>query len=368
MHHRTNDHEHSATTTTTTTTTETLLHRTSHTSGSHIHHDRQQRVQMHHITRQLQLEKELQHHHQQHQHTGDANTRPSRETPYRRDSHMEYYMSDILAAPAPAALLEEAREDAFMSEANVISVKDLNDKLEEIRHLHNDLQAQSNSWGDRRSSSESAHHHRLHRHHHKSNKHQQHLSEPAPVSGTPIFPASRSPHSTSRSSSPNPSASAYSDSYRHSRSPSRATSPQRPYYPQSSYSRPHSRSPSPQPMASPSPAYQFPSRHHSRSPSPQPSSGGMYHHSNGSISSVHTFSPPTTRPRTPQEALLQGLLDRIDQHHSERDQDRLRELELDNEILRRHQMHKINPDLLVKNRDHLHALSQNHGNANLRHS
>ncbi|KAK5822342.1 hypothetical protein F5H01DRAFT_335530 [Linnemannia elongata] len=365
MLHRTHDHEHSTTTTATKSSTETLLHRTSHKSGSHIHHDHQERIHMHHITRQLQLEKELQYSLQQQQHAGDAHTLPSRDTLYRRDSHMENYMSDILATPAPAALLDEEREDTLMSEAHVVSMKDLNDKLEEIKHLHSDLRAQSNSWGDRRSSSESTRHHR---HHHKSNKHHQHLSEPAPAAGTPIFPASRSPRSSSRSSSPNPSVSAYSDSYRHSRSPSRAASPQRPYYNQSSYSRPLSRSPSPQPMASPSPAYQFPSRPHSRSPSPQPSSNGMYRHSNGSISSVHTFSPPTTRPRTPQEALLHGLLNRIDQHHSERDQDRLRELELENEMLRRHQMHRINPDLLVKNRDHLHALSQNHGNANLRHS
>ncbi|KAF8927495.1 hypothetical protein BGZ47_002130 [Haplosporangium gracile] len=94
----------------------------------------------------------------------------------------------------------------------------------------------------------------------------------------------------------------------------------------------------------------------------------MYHHANGSTSSVRTFSPPTTRSRTPQEALLQGLLNRLDQHRSERDQDRLQELELENEMLRRHNMHRINPDLLIKNRDHVYALSQNHGNANLRHS
>ncbi|KAF9133194.1 hypothetical protein BG015_003610 [Linnemannia schmuckeri] len=326
---------------------------------------------MHHIHRQLQLEKELQHHRQDQQ-AGGAHTGRSRDTPYRRDSHMEHYMSDILATPAPAALLEEEGDDTLMTESHAISMKDLNERLEEIKHLHNALQAQSNSWGDRRSSSESTHHqghqrHHHHHHHHKSHKHQHHLSEPAPVPGTPIFPASRSPRS-SRSSSPIPSSFAYSDSHRQSRSPSRGISPQRPYYPQSSYSRPHSRSPSPQPMASPSPAYQFPTRPHSRSPSPQPSSGGIYHHSNGSISSVRTFSPPTTRPRTPQEALLQGLLDRLDQHYSERDQDRLRELELENEMLRRHQLHRINPDLLVKNRDHVHALSQNHGNANLRHS
>ncbi|KAF9538218.1 hypothetical protein EC957_007073, partial [Mortierella hygrophila] len=118
MHYRTHDNEHS-TTTATTTTTETLLHRTSHKSGSHIHHDHQQSVHMHHIIRQLQLEKEFQHHHQQQQRpAGGAHTLPSRDTPYRRDSHMEHYMSDILATPAPAALLEEEGEDALMSESH----------------------------------------------------------------------------------------------------------------------------------------------------------------------------------------------------------------------------------------------------------
>ncbi|KAG0294503.1 hypothetical protein BGZ96_001034 [Linnemannia gamsii] len=327
-----------------------ILHRTSHKTGSHIHHDRHQRIHMPHIHRQL--EKEF-HHHQQH--AGGAHTIPSRDTPYRRDSHMEHYMSDILATPVPAALLEEEEIETIMTESHTLSMKDLDDKLEEIKHLHNALQTQSNSRDDRRSSSESTRHRSHHRHHQMSNKHRHHLSEPAPIS-----------RSSSRSSSPNPSTYAYTDSYRHSYSASRAASPQRPYYPQSSYSRPHSRSPSPQPMASPSPAYQFPSRHHSRSPSPQPSCGGMYHHSNGSISSVHSLSPPTTRPRTPQEA-LQGLFHRLDQHHFERDQERLRELELENEMLRRHQMYRINPDLLVRG-DHVYALSQNHGNANLRHS
>ncbi|KAG0306593.1 hypothetical protein BGZ97_000685 [Linnemannia gamsii] len=316
---------------------------------------------MHHV----QLEKKL-HHHQQH--AAGAHTIASRDTPYRRDSHMEHYMSDILATPAPAALLEDEEVEVIMTESHAISMNDLDDKLEAIQHLHNALQTQSNSWGDRRSSSESTHRRSHHcHHHHKSKKHQHHLSEPAPISGTPVFPVSKSSRSSSRSSSPIPSASAYSNSYRRSGSSSRAVSPQRLYYPQSSYSRPHSRSPSPQPMASPLPAYQFPSRPHSRSPSPQPCSGGMYHHSNRSVSSDHTLSPPTTRPRTPQEG-LQGLLNRIDQHHSERDQDRLQELELENEMLRRHQMYRINPDLLTKNRDHFYALSQNHGNANLRHS
>ncbi|KAG0379346.1 hypothetical protein BGX24_000762 [Mortierella sp. AD032] len=163
-----------------------------------------------------------------------------RDTPYRRDSHMEHYMSDILAAPAPAAIAEESPDMTMVMNSHELSMRDLTEKLEGVQHLHGALlSTQSNSRGDRRSSSD--------------------------------------------------------------------------------------------------------------------------------ISSIQTASS-LSRPRTPQEA-LQGLLDRIDQHHTERDQERIRELELENEMLRRHHQHRINPELLgYQHRDHGYALVQNHGQANLRHS
>ncbi|KAF9134377.1 hypothetical protein BGW39_007255 [Mortierella sp. 14UC] len=103
-------------------------------------------------------------------------------------------------------------------------------------------------------------------------------------------------------------------------------------------------------------------------PAPMASATPIFPASSG-ISSRHTsITTSTSRPRTPEEALLQGLLDRIDQHTSERNQDRIRELELENEILRRHRQYRINPDLLVQHRDYGYALPQHHGNANLRHS
>ncbi|KAF9901722.1 hypothetical protein EC991_005761 [Linnemannia zychae] len=90
---------------------------------------------MHHITRQLQKEQQMQQ--QKHQY---------RETPYRRDSHMEHYMSDILAAPAPAAIAEEPLETKGLCD---LSMEDLTHRLEEIKHLQGALSAQSNSRGDR---------------------------------------------------------------------------------------------------------------------------------------------------------------------------------------------------------------------------
>ncbi|KAF9094007.1 hypothetical protein BGX23_002632 [Mortierella sp. AD031] len=157
---------------------------------------------------------------------------------------MEHYMSDILAPPAAAAMPEAV--GTSYHDSHKISTTDLTEKLHEIKHHHNVLSAQSNSWGD--------------------------------LTATGVY---------------------------------------------SSYS-------------------------------------------SSTISSTYTTSSSLpSRPRTPKEALLFGLLDRLDQNQADRDLDRIRELEIENEMLRRHHLQRINPDLLDK--DHGHTLSQNHGNANLRH-
>ncbi|KAG0259594.1 hypothetical protein BGZ95_004625 [Linnemannia exigua] len=183
---------------------------------------------------------------------------------------MEHYMSDILTAPAPAAIAEESSD----TDSHEISKRELTDKLGEDRHLHGTvLSAQSNSWGERRSSGESmSRHNRHYRQHHNYHCHRE--SSPM-ASGTPIFPASR----------------------------------------------------------------------------------------------IHTASSSLSRPQIPKEVLLQGLLHRLDQQYAERDQERIRELELENEMLRRHNQNRINPDLLgYQHKDHGYALVQNHGHANLRHT
>jgi len=98
----------------------------------------------------------------------------------------------------------------------------------------------------------------------------------------------------------------------------------------------------------------------------QPNGRHLHHASSSASHRLHHHKrdehSSSSDKKTPHDA-LQEILVRIEKQHHDKELERD---ELEAEALRRHNHRRLSPDLL---KGHLHhTLSQNHGNANLRHS